>query len=261
MLPSGLLRLGFITLVSLSLSGCLVTRNQFDALQVRVKSQEGKVAELERRIVTLETRLENFKGVYDKETDALRKRLAELAADLADLQRGVGQIQGRHEELEFKLREMTRNVKGLQGLVEDRFGIDSEVLPEQMPEDAEAFYKVGDESFRSGLTRKARAVFREFGRRYPSHDLTDDALFMVGESLLAEGRFTESVKVYRQVYEQYPNGDKALDAAMKVGVAYVRSNNCKKAIRIYEFVAEQFPATPQGKDARKEVRELKKACK
>lgn len=234
---------------------------KFKALKDDVAVLEAHNKTQDEKQATLETRIDNLKELYRKEDDALRERLANLAADYKDLQKEIGRAQGKQEEIDFKLREIAKHIKGLQGLVEDRFGMDSEALPADLPDKPEPLYELGESAFKSGLTRKARAIFHEFLKKHPDHDLTDDAQFMVGQTLFSEGRFTEAVQEFKTVYDQFQTGNRYREAVLKIGLAYVRSNRCRKALKIYKFAAKTFKKSDEGQAAAKEVEELKKICK
>ena len=238
-----------------------VTMGKYNALKDRVATIEDSNKKLKADTQTLSNRLDNFKKLSDKEHNTLRKRIAELAADFSDLQRVLARVKGRQEEVDFKLGEVAKRVTGLKGVVEDRFGIDSEALPEELPEEPKAFFQLGKTKFESGLTRMARAIFREFVKRWPDHELADDAVLMKGETLFKEGRFTESIDAYRKVYEEYQEGDRYKEAVLRIGLAYVRSNRCKKALKIYRFAASTFRNSETGKKARKEAKALEKICR
>jgi len=242
------------------LSGC-PTMGKFNALKDRVAGQEETDKKHEEALATLEARLENLNQLYQKDDEAIRAQVADLAADFAELQMAVGALQGRNEEISFKLAEVGKHVKGLKGLVEDRFGTDSDALPSDLPADPAGFFEVGMNAAKSGMTRKARAVFKEFIKRYPDNEKADDAEFMIGETLFAEGRFTESITSYKTVYDNYQTGDRYRDAVLRIGLAYVRSNNCKKALQIYRFAVKTFKGTPEAETAAKEAKEIEKVCK
>lgn len=259
-LPTLCVSLLILTVGSSLLTSC-VTMGKFRALKDEVAALESKVDGQDEKQATLENRVDNLKDLYRKEDDAIRERIANLAADYKDLQKEIGRAHGKQEEIDFKLREIAKHIKGLQGLVEDRFGMDSEALPKELPEKPEELFELGESSFKTGLTRKARAVYREFLKKHPDHDLTDDAQFMIGQTLFSEGRFTESVQEFKMVYDQYQTGNRYREAVLKIGLAYVRSNRCRKALKIYKFAAKTFKKTDEGAAAKKEVEELKKICK
>jgi TolA-binding protein len=149
----------------------------------------------------------------------------------------------------------------LKGLVEDRLGGDSEALPDALPEQPEAFFELGMSTMKSGLMKKARAIFKAFIAKFPSHDKADDAQFMIGETLFSEGRFTEAVTAFKTVYDQYQTGDRHKEAVLRIGLSYVRANNCKKALKIYEFAQKTFKGTPEAEAAAKEAKEIRAVCK
>lgn len=249
-----------VILMFLALPSC-VTMGKYHALKDRVLTTEQRQRKLEEDIATLANRLENLRNIAQKSNDEVRTDVANLDADYMQLQMALGSVQGRLEEVNFTLNSITKHVKGLKGLVEDRFGTDSEALPENLPTDAEAFYQLGVTSMNEGLVRRARAVFNAFIKKYPAHDRIDDAQFMLAETLFSEGRFTEAVTAYRTVYEQYPDGDKHPEAVMRIGLSYVRSNRCNKALKIYKFAKKTYKGTPVGDAAAAELEELKKVCK
>jgi len=234
---------------------------KFNALKDRVAAVEGRCDEIDEELETLATRIDNLKGVLQKDQDALRERLANVAADVRDLRTELAATQGRQEEIDFKLKEIGKHVSGIKGLVEDRLGTDSEALPTDLPVEAEPMFQAGMDSYKSGLTRKSRAIFKEFLKRFPDSDKVDDAQLMIGETFFSEGRFTEAVDAYKTVYDQYATGDRYREAVLKIGLSYVRSNKCQKALKIYQFAAKQFKKTPEGETAAKEAKHLEKVCK
>ena len=242
-------------------SGSCVTTGKFNKLKERTIALENRLERLEHQMKTMETRLANLMVIVEKEDQAIRDDVADTSADVDDLRVAMGTLEGRQEVIEFKLEKITSHVTGMKGFMEDRFGTDSDVLPEDLPDKPEALYEVGKSAYESGLTRKARAIFREFLKRHPDHDLTDDAQFMIGETFFAEGRFTESVQEFKAVYDQYQSGDRYREAVMRIGLSYVRSNKCKKALKIYQFAAKNFKGSAEGDRAREEADQLRKVCK
>jgi TolA-binding protein len=250
-----------LALAALPLLSSCVTMGKYHALNDRVHALEKRAVQGEEKASTLETRLDHFKGLKDKEADELRTRLADLSADYSELQMTLGMLQGRQEEIQFKLNRIGQHLTGLKGLVEDRFGVDSEALPRNLPEEAEALFALGKEATDQGLTRKARAIFKHFLAKHPQHEKADDAQFMVGETLFIEERFTEAVNAFKTVYDQYQTGDRYQDAVLRIGLCYVRSNKCQKALKIYKFAKRTFPKTPTADEAEKEIKKLQGVCK
>ena len=244
----------------LVLSSC-VTMGRYRALKDEVLDLEDRAASAEERVATMETRLDHLKGLTDKEDTEIRTKLADLSADYSELQMTLGMLQGRQEEILFKLGKIGQHLSGLKGLVEDRFGVDAEALPKSLPDDAEELFALGMQAYDQALMRKARAIFKHLVQKFPQHDRTDDAEFMVGESLFNEGRFTEAINSYKTVYDQYQTGDKYQEAVLRIGLCYVRSNKCSKAQKIYKFASRTFKGTPAGDQAEKEMKQVNEACK
>ena len=250
----------FLIAGTVLLSSC-VTMGRYRALKDHVAELEERTTAAEEKVGTIETRLDHLKGLTDKVDNEIRSKLADLSADYSELQMTLGMLQGRQEEIQFKLGKIGLHLSGLKGLVEDRFGVDAEALPKSLPEDAEQLFALGMQAYDQALMRKARAIFKHLVQKFPQHDRTDDAQFMVGESLFNEGRFTEAINAYKTVYDQYQTGDKYQDAVLRIGLCYVRSNKCSKALKIYKFAGRTFQGTPAGDQAEKELKQVKEACK
>ncbi len=242
------------------LTSC-VTMGRYRALKDQVHDLEDRAVAADEKVATMETRLDHLKGLTDKTDDEIRTKLADLSADYSELQMTLGMLQGRQEEIQFKLGKIGQHLSGLKGLVEDRFGVDAEALPKSLPADVEELFALGMQSYDQALMRKARAIFKHLVQKFPQHDRTDDAQFMVGESLFNEGRFTEAINAYKTVYDQYQTGDKYQNAVLRIGLCYVRSNKCSKALKIYKFAGRTFKGTPAGDQAEKEMKQVKEACK
>jgi len=254
------LHLFTIPVLSILAVSC-VTMGKYNAMKDRVGVLQTEVLKSTELVAAMETRIDHLRELTKADDEAVRERLADLAADFAEFQMSMGTLQGRQEEIDFKLKAIAKHVKGLKGLVEDRFGVDSEVLPKELPTEPDALFELGMSNKGSGLNRKSRAIFQAFVKQFPEHDKADDAQFMIGETLFAEGRFTEAINAYRTVYDQYQTGDRHREAVLRIGLAYVRSNKCTKALKIYRFAKKTFKGTPEAEIAAKEIKELQKVCK
>lgn len=249
-----------ILLSTAAAPGC-VTTGKFDALKERVTALEGLCAQLGEHLEAAQAKLDKTADESAKEVESIRGRMADIGGDLSDLERTVARVQGRQEEIDFKLAEVSNRLRGIKGVVEDKFGVDVEDLPQNLPESPEEFFTTCQDSYKKNLYKKARALFREFVKRFPTHEKADDAQFMVGECYFAESRFDDAVIAYKQVYDNYQQGDRYREAVLRIGLAYQRANSCKKALQIYEFAAKTFRKTPEGEQAAAEFKALKKTCK
>jgi TolA-binding protein len=248
MLPKRLFWSAAPLCLSLLLPAC-VTMGRYHALKDQVAQLEDRTAAAEEETATLATRLDHLKGLTDKVDDEIRSKLADLAADYSELQMTLGMLQGRQEEIQFKLGKIGQHVTGLKGLVEDRFGVDAEALPKTLPDNAEELYALGMQAYEQALMRKARAIFKQLTVQFPQHERADDAQFMIAETLFNEARFTEAINGYKTVYDQYQTGDKYQDAVLRIGLCYVRTNKCSKALKIYKFAKRTFKDTPAAEQA------------
>ena len=116
-------------------------------------------------------------------------------------------LQGRQEEIDFKLAEVSNKVKGIKGVVEDKFGVDVEDLPQNLPEAPDEFFNLCQDTFKKGLKPQGPGSLQRVRQAIPpTHEKADDAQFMVGECYFAESRFEDAVIAYKQVYDNYQQG-------------------------------------------------------
>jgi TolA-binding protein len=250
-----------LCLVSILSQGCLVTTAKHEVLKERVAVLEQSNNELVTLTARLETRIENVKTFVDAEDGKLRDLLANLRADVDDLRMRLARTAGTQEEVIYRLDRIQGKIKDVKGLVDERFGGDRESLPEDLPTDPEGMHKVALEKFNAGYTKTARAIFTEFIRKAPDHELADDAQFYIGETYFSEARFVEAVSEYRKVYDNYQRGDRFREAVLRIGLSYERTNACDKAKKIYKFARDEFKKSAEGKKAGEKYKALKKTCK
>src|SRR5207248_2613372 len=77
-------------------------------------------------------------------------------------------------------------------------------------------YKDGQEALRAGKHDQAVKLFRELVRRFPDHDLADNAQYWLGECFYDRKQFVEAMPEFRLVVTRYPLENKAPDALLKL---------------------------------------------
>jgi TolA-binding protein len=87
--------------------------------------------------------------------------------------------------------------------------------------DMEAFrlYRRSYEALRQGQHDGAVDGFREFLRRYATHDLADNAQYWLGECYYDSKDFPAAVREFRRVVERFPHGNKVPDACSRSATA------------------------------------------
>jgi tol-pal system protein YbgF len=127
--------------------------------------------------------------------------------------------------------------------------------------DLEVFrlYRRSYEALRQGKHDEATDGFREFLRRYPAHDLADNAQYWLGECYYDVKDFTSAVREFRRVVERFPHGNKVPDALLKVGYSYLALGSVDAGKQTLEQLIRSYPRHETAVLATARLAELERA--
>jgi TolA-binding protein len=132
-------------------------------------------------------------------------------------------------------------------------------------------YQAAYIDFSKGSYPLAMAGFREFLRRFPEHDLADNAQYWIAESHLAVARghanasqpepatqeLEQAVLEFRKVVANYPRGDKAPSALYKEALALIELKQPQVAAARLQYLVDNFPQAEETPLARERLAALK----
>ncbi|MBI1734064.1 MAG: outer membrane protein assembly factor BamD [Candidatus Rokubacteria bacterium] len=132
-------------------------------------------------------------------------------------------------------------------------------------------YQAAYIDFSKGSYPLAIAGFREFLRRYPEHELADNAQYWIGEAHFSVARahanagqpdkatqeLERAVQEFRKVIANYPRGDKAPTALYKEALALVELKEPTLAQARLQYLIENFPQAEETPLARERLAALK----
>ena len=132
-------------------------------------------------------------------------------------------------------------------------------------------YQAAYIDFSKGSYALAIAGFREFLRRYPDHELADNAQYWIGEAHFSVARthanagqsdkatqeLERAVQEFRKVVANYPRGDKAPTALYKEALALVELKEPALAQARLQYLIENFPQAEETPLARERLTSLK----
>jgi tol-pal system protein YbgF len=92
-----------------------------------------------------------------------------------------------------------------------------------------------------GKHDEAAEGFREFLRRFPNHDLTDNAQYWLGECAYDRKDYSVAVREFRRVVERFPRGNKVPDALLKIGFCYLSLGSTEAGKQTLEQLVRSYP--------------------
>jgi tol-pal system protein YbgF len=120
----------------------------------------------------------------------------------------------------------------------------------------EEVYRAAYEDYMRGNYDLAADGFREYRRRWPDTELSDNALYWIGECLDAQEQTDEALAIFSQVLEEYPASDKAAAAQLKKGLLYLEAGDKGQGVLNLQYVVYEHPGTREADLARERLRSL-----
>ncbi|HOC44235.1 MAG TPA: tetratricopeptide repeat protein [Thermoanaerobaculales bacterium] len=222
-----------------------------------------------------------------QDLDAIKRQLQEGAAQTsrsnADLAMRVEQLQEQIEALDASLERTTTRLEAIsQELARARSAAATgQYLPPvtaagpapggeggaAVPPDGaaagsaaasspEELYRAAYEDYMRGNYDLAADGFGEYRRRWPSTELSDNALYWIGECLDAQDKSEEALAIFDQVLEEYPASDKAPAAQLKKGLLYLKLGDKGQGVLNLQYVVYEHPGSREADLARERLRSL-----
>jgi tol-pal system protein YbgF len=124
-------------------------------------------------------------------------------------------------------------------------------------DEAVHLYKVGQDALRAGRHDEAAHSFRELVRRFPEHDLADNAQYWLGECFYARKEFLEAMPEFRQVVTRWPLGNKAPDALLKLAFCALSLGEKERGLDLLRQLPISYPNTEAARLAQARLAELR----
>ena len=120
----------------------------------------------------------------------------------------------------------------------------------------EELYRSAYEDYMRGNYDLAAQGFRDYMERWPSTELTDNALYWIGECYDAQGELEQALATFSRVLEDHPTSDKAAAAQLKKGLLYLKMDDQAQGVVHLQYVVYEYPGTREADLARERLRSL-----
>jgi len=217
--------------------------------------------------------------VYRDKTDAGVSLSTSGAASLGEYDEIIRNLNGKIEEIEYKLKQTDERITALNKDMETRFnllegkpiaagtgtlseskkfgasvanGAPKSIVGDAVQsgnlkdlggskESVDSLYKKGLEALKGGDTAFAEQNFRLILENYPSNTLAGNAQYWLGEVYYKEGDYTKAAVAFGKGYEQYKNGNKGADSLYKLGTTMSQLNKKNEACAALKALPTEFP--------------------
>jgi tol-pal system protein YbgF len=124
--------------------------------------------------------------------------------------------------------------------------------------DPNQLYDQAAQDLTQGRYGLALQEFRDFVRRFPSVDLSDNAQYGVGECFFAQTQFDSAAVAYADVEARWKDGDKVPAALYKLALSQDKLGKKDAAKKTFEDLVKRFPNSGEAQLARERLGTTKK---
>jgi tol-pal system protein YbgF len=193
---------------------------QITQMQEQMRSMNGRVEEVQHRIMVLEQRL-------DRMSEDLEVRLLAIEDALAGGVQSAGPPAGeaRPENGGSEVATM-----GTLGTIP--------AVPDGTPREQ---YDYAYSLLKKHQWIEGRGALQAFLEKNPDHELADNAAYWLGETYYINKQYKDAAKAFLEGYKNYPKSDKAPDNLLKLGKSLAALNQPDKACTTYAKLLDDYP--------------------
>jgi tol-pal system protein YbgF len=232
------------------------TSAQMDSIRDQLQKLSGRVDDMESGALPKENSIFNQQGVQE-EIRALKERTQALEAKVRDLERQLATSPQTAPDLSASPEQpavlpppgaetapsIAIPPTGQKGAVQGTSSV-----PQAQREYNEAMGLLKAEKYELAIRR-----FREFIKKHPDNELSDNAQYWIGESYYAQKKYDEAIIEFEEVIQQYPKGDKVAAALLKEGLAFHELKDNDTAEQILKKVVDKYPSSEEAKIAQEKI--------
>lgn len=231
---SAILRLGLVAACVSGANACWMSAADGEKLQTAAEARDRRIGEIEseNREIREEAvkKIRELEDVLARATELLQRNSADVGAQVQHLEQQVAAVEGQIAELRHELDRLAQEQAAQRTALEQKTTAQPrEIDPAQVPADKEAHYNSAYQAYEAGDHEKARGLFREFLKRYPTDTKAGTAQYWIGSSYLQQERPATALGEYRKVIADYAKSD-AVDVALYgMADAFYRLHACTDA--------------------------------
>ncbi|MDW8363053.1 MAG: tetratricopeptide repeat protein [Myxococcales bacterium] len=261
--------------LGLASSGCFLwtSASEGEALRQRTQEAERRLAALEKRIeedrsalvAELRERSAELSALVDRATQVVTRNSADVTVEVQQLRERLDALEGRIAEVRHATDSQRSEWQAARAEIEARIdqvaikaGLDVPLRPGDVPESRTDHYAAAYRAYQGAARGPARALFREYIRRYPRDDNADNAQYWIGMTYVAQERPAAALAEFRRVLSEYPSGDALDETLFEMGEAFLRMRACTDARAAWQGLVDNQPDSPLRDRARNRLRELQR---
>jgi tol-pal system protein YbgF len=188
----------------------------------------------------------------DRKTEANKESINANAGALAEIR----------SELSFIGNEVTvlkegqkAPAPGASAVLEPAQTADGEnlIIIEDAFTDKSSLYSYAYELYRNGKYAESEAKFNEFLAKYPSDELSDNAVYWLGEIQYSQKNYEGAITLFNKLVSDYPDGNKVPDGLLKMAYSYGNIGKKAESVVTLKKIVNEYPGTRAFNLAKKKL--------
>jgi len=210
-------------------SGLDSLRTVVDTLVVRDSIAYAAIAEIRREIAS--------------QRDVLLSTRASSGSSTQEVFEQMGRLEGKLDEVMGRVQQVAQRS-----------------APPAQPSgpDQNQLYDEAAQDLTQGRYSMALSGFRDFIRRFPSGELTDNAQYGIGECFFAQAMFDSAATEYALVGDNYPAGDRVPAALYKLALSQEKLKQTAEAKKTLNDLVKRYPLSGEAQLARERLASRKR---
>ena len=190
------------------------------------------------------------------------KSRADLSADLMATHNRINKVEGRLEELEYKINLIAQELQKVEKLLDEKFALGLTTLPKDLKRDPEHLKSFIKKSLKDNKLDSALVGARLYMELYPDAPDAPEIQYYLGDILLRQGKYGDSLRELKRCYEKYRDSKSSwpFKALERMVDAFLAQKNCKKAKTLLRFIIDNSRGKFR-KQARIRLKKVLKLCK
>ena len=213
-------------------------------LEERVRKVEKQQRSLSQGLKDLGDQLRGSSSAMQSDLGTLKERMEALEED----QKAKGELL---QELLVKLGKLERDLKELK-----EAKLRTSRPRRELSKTPEELYHLAFDALRQGDYPRASKLFSEFLKRFPEHELADNAQFWLGECFFKQKDYERAILEYEKVLSRYPKGNKVPAAMLKEGLAFLALGDEVTGRYLLQKLIKKYPSSPEAELARQRLKVL-----
>src|SRR5581483_10219365 len=245
-------------------SQSVASRSEVDAVRANLADTRANLDQLHREVNALKEKVEEVRYQFDRRIGQVGQSSRDGDQRVKDLENRLAKVT---EELKSQAAQLKTRDEELRKLRADMQTMATETASVRAANEAREKAAAESASARRDYEEALRLVDRkeyataipklkDFLRRNPNGDLSDNAQYWLGECYYATKYYEQAILAFDEVNRKWPRGDKAPAALLKQSFAFAELGDKTQARSGLQDLLSRYPQSEEASKARQRLKTL-----